>query len=85
MTILIQPLTSESEYTRAGITLEIDGKYGFEIRLMRSGSVYVWRTVNGKACGIQRMSRSFTDIQTACSAYKKLAPHTAEVLKALGV
>ena len=70
------------DYRYTDINVLIDFKYGFEISISKlTGSINVFRTVNGKANMIQRMAKTFWTWEEVENNYKKLAPFLSEVIK----
>lgn len=66
-----------------GVDVLIDQKFGFEIRVMKSGMLNVWRTVNGRAATLQRLSKTFPSIDAAIAHYRKLQPIAIDIKSAL--
>lgn len=83
MTYSIAEQTPEISQITRQINVLVDFKYGFEISIWRSGSVSVWRTVNGHAAPLQRLSKAYSSVEAAVAAYRILRPIIAEVVAAI--
>jgi len=73
---------NHKDYDYRNINILIDFKYGFKISISKlTGSINVFRTVNGKANMIQRMPKTFWTWEEVRNNYKKLAPVLNEVIE----